>query len=245
MLAVIDFGSQYTHLIGRRIRQLNVYSEIFPPHVRVPDIKKAEAVILSGGPSSVYEENAPQNDELLDWLLTEDVPTLGICYGLHLIAHHFRGRVVKGDYREYGITEAVIEEDPLFQGLDKTQRVWMSHGDRVEELPPGFSPIASTKNCRYAAFRHKRMYAVQWHPEVHHTEHGIVMLSHFLDIARATRDWNMGDFAEQAVTTLKREVSGKAVIGLSGGVDSSVVAALVSKAIGKRLTCVLDRKSVV
>ncbi len=238
MLAVIDFGSQYTHLIARRIRQLHVYSEIFPFSVDVDTIKECEAVILSGGPSSVYQENAPRNDDLLDWLYTENIPTLGICYGLQLLAHHFGGRVVRGEQKEYGTAEACIEEDPLFQGLAQVQNVWMSHGDRVEELPSGFVRIASTENCVNAAFRCKKMYAVQWHPEVHHTVCGMQMLSNFLAIAEAPRNWTMGDFVNQSVKKLREEIRGKAVIGLSGGVDSSVAAALVSKAIGDRLTAV-------
>ena len=238
MLAVIDFGSQYTHLIARRVRQLNVYSEIFPSSVRVDDIRDVEAVILSGGPSSVYRGGAPRNDELLTWLYTENIPTLGICYGLHILAHYFGGRVARGDSKEYGIAEAVVSDDPLFKNLEKTQKVWMSHGDRVEELPPHFVPIAYTENCTYAAFRCNSLYAVQWHPEVHHTEHGTEMLSNFLDSAKCRRDWRMGDFVDQTVNALKRDIKGRAVIGLSGGVDSSVAAALVSAAIGDKLTCV-------
>ncbi len=237
MLAVIDFGSQYTHLIARRIRQLNVYSEIFPFYADISG-ENVEAAILSGGPSSVYRKGAPRNDALLDWLYTEHVPTLGICYGLHLIAHHFGGKVVKGEYKEYGTAEAVVEDDPLFSGLENPQKVWMSHGDRVEKLPPGFYRIASTDNCVYAAFRCNAMTAVQWHPEVHHTTNGMIMLSNFLDAADCTRDWHMRDFVDQSIAQLTRDIGGKAVIGLSGGVDSSVAAALVSKAIGNRLVAV-------
>jgi len=238
MLAVIDFGSQYTHLIARRIRQLCVYSEIFPFWVKVDAVKGAEAIILSGGPSSVYQENAPKNDTLLDWVLTENIPTLGICYGLHLLADYCGGSVVRGDYREYGIAEAVVEDDPLFEGLDKKQRVWMSHGDRVERLPPQVKRIAYTENCDYAAFRCGNVYAVQWHPEVHHTEHGMEMLSNFLEIANTSKEWTMRNFVDQSVNHLQKEIEGKAIIGLSGGVDSSVAAVLVSKAVGNRLTAV-------
>ena len=238
MLAVIDFGSQYTHLIARRIRQLHAYSEIFPSSVDVEDIKNAEAVILSGGPSSILREDAPRNDPLLDWLYQENIPTLGICYGLQLIGHHFGGNVIRGEYKEYGITEAVVLDDPFFKGLERIQKVWMSHGDRVEVLPPHFTQIAYTKNCQNAAFRHQNMYAVQFHPEVHHTEKGIKMLSNFLDYFEIRRDWHMEDFVTQSVQTLKRDIPGKAVIGLSGGVDSSVAAALVSQALGKQLTAV-------
>jgi GMP synthase (glutamine-hydrolysing) len=238
MLAVIDFGSQYTHLIARRIRQLNVYSDIFPSHVDSSCIKQAEAVILSGGPSSVYEEDAPRNDALLDWLSDENIPALGICYGLHLLAYHFGSRVVRGTCKEYGTAEAVIEKDPLFEGLERIQKVWMSHGDQVTKLPAGFSRIASTENCVIAAFRHENICAVQWHPEVHHTVNGMKMLSNFLDSAGAAKDWHIGDFVNHSVTQLKQDIDGKAVIGLSGGVDSSVAAALVNKAIGKRLTAV-------
>ncbi len=238
MLAVIDFGSQYTHLIARRIRQLHVFSEIFPASVSADTVREAEAVILSGGPSSVYRENAPRNEELLDWLYTENIPTLGICYGLQLLAHQFGGRVVRGEQREYGTAEATVDDDPFFEGLEKRQKVWMSHGDHVERLPLQFERIASTENCPHAGIRHKKMYAVQWHPEVHHTEHGMEMLSNFLDISEVKRDWFMEDYINRSIQHLREEISGNAVIGLSGGVDSSVAAALVSEAIGNRLTAV-------
>lgn len=238
MLAVIDFGSQYTHLICRRIRQLHAYSEIFPSCVDLADIKNAEAVILSGGPSSVYRKDAPRNDKVLTWLVEEDIPTLGICYGLHLLVQHLGGCVVRGELKEYGVCEASVEEDPLFKGLEKRQKVWMSHGDRVEVLPLGVSRIASTETCKNAGIRRSNIYAVQWHPEVHHTEKGMEMLSNFLNIAGMERNWHMADFVDHAVKTLEEEISGRAVIGLSGGVDSSVAAALVSKALGTRLTAV-------
>lgn len=243
MLAVIDFGSQYTHLIARRIRQLNVYSEIFPSSVKVDTVAHAEAVILSGGPSSVYREGAPTNDELVTWLVEKDVPTLGICYGLQLLAHHCGGTVVPGEYKEYGITEAVLLNDPLFEGLKRIQKVWMSHGDRLEELPPGFERIAYTKTCAYAGIRlknkdrNKNICAVQWHPEVHHTEHGMEMLSNFLDHAGVEKNWHVEDFVTNSLARLQT-IPGRAVIGLSGGVDSSVAAAMVSKAMGTRLTAV-------
>jgi GMP synthase (glutamine-hydrolysing) len=238
MLVVVDFGSQYTHLIARRIRQLQVFSEIVPSSVDPASIGDAWAVILSGGPSSVYDERAPTNDRLLDWLYQEHIPTLGICYGLHLLAYHFGGTVVRGEFKEYGISEAQIKNDPLFKGLDSHQKVWMSHGDVVQELPPGFEPIASTRTCPYAAFRHDRMYAVQWHPEVHHTEHGMTMLSNFLDSAAVERDWVMDDFISRSVQMLRQAIPGKAIIGLSGGVDSSVAAALVGQAIGQNLIAI-------
>jgi GMP synthase (glutamine-hydrolysing) len=238
MLAVIDFGSQYTHLIARRIRQLHVYSLIFPSCVDVAAVKDAEAVILSGGPSSVYREGAPTNKKLVTWLLKEDVPTLGICYGLHLLVHHSGGRVVQGELKEYGIAEAVLLDDPLFEGMEKKQKVWMSHGDSVEQLPSGFERIAYTENCAHAGIRCGNVAAVQFHPEVHHTEQGITMLSNFLDHAGIARTWSMEDFVENSLTTLQKEITGKAVIGLSGGVDSSVAAALVSRALGDRLTAV-------
>ena len=238
MLAVIDFGSQYTHLIARRIRQLKVYAEIFPSTVDVAAVQHAEAFILSGGPSNVYREGAPRHDELLTWLVTEDIPTLGICYGLHLLAQHCGGTIVRGEFKEYGVCEASLLDDPLFTGLEKNQKVWMSHGDQVETLPPGFERIAYTGNSRYAGIRSGNIVAVQWHPEVHHTRNGMKMLSNFLDSAGAQRSWNMGDFVSTSVAALKKEIPRKAVIGLSGGVDSSVAAALVSKAIGTRLTAV-------
>lgn len=238
MLAVIDFGSQYTHLIARRIRQLNVYSEIFPYTVDTSKLEDVDAAILSGGPSSIYRKDAPRNNALIDWLYTNDIPTLGICYGLHTLVDHFGGTVSPGKHKEYGTAQAVLENDPLFKKLDAVQKVWMSHGDTVEKLPSGFKKIASTKNCKAAAIRYKNFWAVQWHPEVHHTINGIKMLSNFLNAANAKRDWRLTDFTAQSVRELRKTITGRAIIGLSGGVDSSVAAALVSKAIGKKLTAV-------
>jgi GMP synthase (glutamine-hydrolysing) len=238
MLVVVDFGSQYTHLITRRIRQLHVFSEIVPSSVDPESIQDAQAVILSGGPSSVYDDQAPTNDPLLDWLQEKDVPTLGICYGLQLLAFRLGGKVVRGEHKEYGISQAQITDNPLFKGMETNQRVWMSHGDIVQELPCCCTALASTPTCRYAAFQCGNLYALQWHPEVHHTEQGMKTLSNFLDIAHVERDWVMDDFITQSISTLKHAIPGKAVMGLSGGVDSSVAAALVSQAIGQDLTAI-------
>jgi GMP synthase (glutamine-hydrolysing) len=241
---VLDFGSQYTQLIARRIREQHVYCEIHPCTLSIDEIRAfdAPAVILSGGPASVFEEGAPTVDRGVFEL---GVPVLGICYGMQLTSHLLGGKVVAANEREYGpapVRGAKPEGllTPFAAGDDV--HVWMSHGDRVESLPEGFEVLAHSKNSPYAAVAHlqRRIFGVQFHPEVVHTPRGDEMLRAFLfDVAGVKADWTPGSFVEQSVAAIRAQVGeGKAVCGLSGGVDSSVAAVLVSKAIGDRLTCV-------
>ncbi|MCK4247238.1 MAG: glutamine-hydrolyzing GMP synthase [Methanomicrobia archaeon] len=244
MIIVIDFGSQYTHLISRRVRELGVKSEIVFPFVELDTAKKMNpgGIILSGGPNSVYDKGAPNLDEdVWNWILEKDIPVLGLCYGLHLIAQRFNGKIGKSTRREYGITSVRIKKsDKIFEGLNREQTVWMSHGDKVLNLPESFEVLASSENCRYASFRYENMYALQWHPEVVHTENGMEMLRNFIfEICRCEKDWNMENFTEDAINDIRERVGDKkAIIALSGGLDSSIAAVLTSKAIGKNLTAV-------
>jgi len=245
-ILVLDFGGQYCHLIGRRVREQNVYSEVVPFDITPAEIKNLDekfnvkGLILSGGPSSVYGEGAPKlNKEILDM----GIPVLGICYGHQLLAHMFGGEVKPGKEREYGITYVTIAKpDKILVGLKQREKVWMSHGDTVYTLPKEFEVLAYTKNSPVAAFRHKKkpIYGLQWHPEVTHTERGILMLRNFIfRVCRCKPNWVMGDFIDRAVKEI-RETVGKSrcIIALSGGVDSSTAAVLASKAIGKNLTAV-------
>lgn len=244
MIIVIDFGSQYTHLISRRVRELGVKSEIIFPFTELNTIKKMnpDGIILSGGPNSVYDKDAPRlNNDIWNWILEEDIPVLGLCYGLHLIAKRFNGEIGKSKRREYGITSVTIKKsDRIFEGLEKKQRVWMSHGDKVLKLPENFEVLASSENCRYASFHYKNIYALQWHPEVVHTKNGMKMLNNFLfKICRCEKDWNMEDFMKKTIGDIRKKIGDKkAIIALSGGVDSSIAAVLASKAIGNNLTAV-------
>ena len=245
-ILVLDFGGQYCHLIGRRVREHKVYSEIVPCDIAPAQIKalkqkfNVKGMILSGGPSSIYEENAPKCDPEIFNL---GIPVLGLCYGHQLIAFLFGGRVERAEKREYGISYAVIDKPyGLLKGLEGTQKVWMSHGDTVYELPEKFEVLAHTKNCPIAAFKHKEkpIYGLQWHPEVIHTEKGAQMLRNFIfEVCECEQNWTMEDFVERAVDEVRRIVGdGRCVIGLSGGVDSSTATILASKAIGKNLTAV-------
>jgi len=244
MIIVIDFGSQYTHLISRRVRELGVKSEIIFPFTELNTIKKMnpDGIILSGGPNSVYDKDAPRlNNDIWNWILEEDIPVLGLCYGLHLIAKRFNGEIGKSKRREYGITSVTIKKsNRIFEGLEKKQRVWMSHGDKVLKLPENFEVLASSENCRYASFHYKNIYALQWHPEVVHTKNGMKMLNNFLfKICRCEKDWNMEDFMKKTIGDIRKKIGDKkAIIALSGGVDSSIAAVLASKAIGNNLTAV-------
>jgi GMP synthase (glutamine-hydrolysing) len=243
IIAVLDFGSQYTQVIAPRIREQNVYSKIY--HYNTPADKLKEdgviGVICSGGPSSVLSDNAPMPDKGIYEL---GIPVLGICYGLQLLAHLLEGgRVAPGKEREYGLGNMDIHEScKLLEGIKSPLKVWNSHGDRLEAIPDGFKPIASTENSPYAviADEERRFYGMQFHPEVFHTEQGGDIIKNFLyNICGCTGDWSMANFVEQAVKSIREEVGDKKVIlGLSGGVDSSVTAALIHKAIGDQLTCV-------
>ncbi len=239
-ILVLDFGSQYTQLIARKVRELGVFSEIHPPELPAEVIKgmAPKGLILSGGPSSVYEPHAPLPDR---GIFALGIPILGICYGMQLMAHLLGGEVRHAPEREYGGAELWIDDpDEIFRGLDPSQphRVWMSHGDRVERLPEGFRPLAHTSNSPYAAIADstRKLYALQFHPEVAHTEIGRDVLRNFLfEVCRASGTWNMRSFIEEAVERIRRQVTeGRVICALSGGVDSSVTAALLLRAVPDR-----------
>ncbi|MDK2976464.1 MAG: hypothetical protein PWP06_939 [Candidatus Marinimicrobia bacterium] len=244
-ILILDFGSQVTQLIARRIRESHVYCEIHPYNMSLRDIKafNPKGIILSGGPSSVYDAKAPKPpDEIYDM----GIPILGICYGLQLIAQHFGGYVDKAAEREYGRAElSILNKEDLFNGLQLTKgrlTVWMSHGDRIEHLPENFEILARTDNAPVAAIRNrdKNIYAIQFHPEVAHTDQGKDILKNFiLKICDVQPVWTPLNFVESQLEKIREKVGGKRVLcGLSGGVDSSVVALLLHKAIGDQLTCV-------
>ncbi len=242
MILIIDFGSQYNQLIARRVRESNVYCRIEPPDVDLNYIKslKPEGIILSGGPSSVYEEGSPKIDKAVFDL---GVPVLGICYGMHFMVHAHGGTVKSAGKREYGFAELSIENhEGLFKGVKEKTTCWMSHGDSIEKLPEDFLPQASTDNTGNAAMIHKskKLYGLQFHPEVEHTVEGTVMIKNFLiEICRCKPSWTMKSFAKESVEQTRQTVGDKNVIlGLSGGVDSSVTALLINRAIGKNLTCI-------
>ena len=247
-IVILDFGSQYTQLIARRIRELNVFSVVLPCTVPLSDIQahKPLGIILSGGPSSVYDADAPAADPKL---LAMGVPVLGICYGLQFIVHHLGGKVRSAPKREYGHAEVTIEhgDTALFAGLPPTLQVWMSHGDEALELPAGFHRIAVTSNALAGiANEERRIWAVQFHPEVHHTPLGRELLKNFVfGICGAAGDWTPAHFIETTVASIREKVGKDHVIcGLSGGVDSSVAAMLVHKAIGSQLTCIFVNNGV-
>ena len=242
-ILIIDYGSQYTQLIARRVREARVYSEIHPPTRTIDWIREwnPTGIILSGGPNSVYGENVPTADPVL----FDVAPVLGVCYGMQLIAHVLGAEVTRGGRREYGRAEIrPTVESALFEGFgrDETATVWMSHGDHIETTPPGFRVTAASEGNPLAAFEHesKPIYGVQFHPEVAHTPRGRELLANFLfRVCGATPSWTPGAFIEDEVEKIRALVGDAQVIcGLSGGVDSSVAAALVHRAIGNQLTCV-------
>jgi GMP synthase (glutamine-hydrolysing) len=242
LVVVIDFGAQYAQLIARRVREANVYSEIMPHTAATSEIlaRRPKAIILSGGPSSVYEPGAPQLDAAL---VGSGTPVLGICYGFMAMAQVLGGLVARTGMREYGRTAVrVMESGTLLAGLPSTVSAWMSHGDEVIAAPPGFEVTATSARATVAAFEDvdRRLAGVQWHPEVMHTEHGQLVLQHFLyEIAGCTPDWTSANIIEESVLAIQQQVGGKHIIcGLSGGVDSAVAAALVQRAVGNQLTCV-------
>ncbi len=247
-IVILDFGSQYTQLIARRIRELNVFSVVLPCTAPLSEIQalKPLGLILSGGPSSVYDADAPAADPKF---LEMGVPVLGICYGLHYIVHHLGGKVKSAPRREYGHAEVTIEDSgtTLFKELPTTLQVWMSHGDEALELPAGFKRTAATSNALAGIVDEKRrIWAVQFHPEVHHTPLGPQILKNFVFlICRARCDWTPAHFIESTVEEIREKVGKDHVIcGLSGGVDSSVAAVLVHRAIGSQLTCVFVNNGV-
>ncbi len=240
---ILDFGSQYTQLIARRVRELGVYSEVLAGPTPLADIqaRKPAALILSGSPSSGYRSEAPLPDA---GIYNLGLPLLGICYGFQVTAHLLGGSIAKADHREYGAATFVQDgRSPLFAGVPKRFKAWMSHGDNVQVLPAGWLKVAHTRNCAFAAARHKDLpyHLIQFHPEVVHSPYGKQVLSNFLfRIAKLEAGWSMKDFLKTAVKDIRTQVGeGRVLCGLSGGVDSTVAATLIHKAIGNRLTCVL------
>ena len=241
-IAILDYGSQYTQLIARRIREMEVYSEIVSFNTTADELRKNPpvGVILSGGPNSVFADGAPTVDTAI---FEMGIPVLGICYGMQLMSQKLGGKVVPGAEREYGkMPIEVMPGNPLFEGIPSTITVWMSHGDRVEAIPASFERGAVSATCPFAAMydNKKRFYALQFHPEVVHTQYGTDILSNFVfRVCGAKRDWKLTTWVEDTVQRMRETIGDdEVVLGLSGGVDSSVVAVLLNKAIGKRLHCI-------
>ncbi len=242
-ILVLDFGSQYTQLIARKLRESGVYTEVVPYRESIEDIKarKPQGIIFSGGPASVYAEDSYMPDEGV-WDL--GLPILGICYGMQLITQHFGGEVVAANHHEYGKAKLKIENDSsIFKGISNDSIVWMSHGDKAERIPAGFDVIGTSENSPYAAIadESRKVYAFQFHPEVHHTVEGTAMLKNFAKhICGCDSTWNMGSFAKEKIAAIRAQVGDKKVLcGVSGGVDSSVVAAMLNEALPKeQLICV-------
>ncbi len=242
-IILLDFGSQYTQVIARRIRECSVYSTILPYNTPAAEIArlKPRGIILSGGPSSVYAPNAPLPDKTIFQL---GVPVLGICFGVQLLAHFLGGKVEKGLKREYGKGTLTVNDAKcaLFAKLPKKLQVWNSHGDKLTKLPNGFKPVASTENSEYAAIenREKKFFGLQFHPEVAHSPRGKEIIANFVHgVCGCGKTWTMRNYLEQAVEEIRAQVGKeKVILGLSGGVDSSVAAALLHRAIGDQLTCI-------
>ena len=249
-ILILDFGSQFTQLIARRIREAHVYCEIHPFNIDVEKIKSfnPKGIILSGGPNSVYDDNAPTIDKNI---LELEIPILGICYGMQLIAYLDGCDVINSDKREYGhVSIKIIKDNILFKSLDQDKEhiVWMSHGDSVKSIPAGFETIAISKNTEYAAIQNteKKIYAIQFHPEVVHTKNGFTIIKNFLfEICSCIGKWTMSSFIDYQISHIKNTVGDKNVIlGLSGGVDSTVAALLIHKAIGDKLKCIFVNNGV-
>ncbi len=257
-ILILDFGSQYTQLIARRLRQLKVYCEILPYSTNIAEIaaKDLKGIILSGGPSSIYAKDAPKADPKIFEL---NLPILGICYGMQLISHECQGKVIKSKKREYGFSLLKTsrlcrvpskgampirrpKKSRIFKGVPEKIKVWMSHGDEVKKMPDGFKKSASTSDIKIAALENeqKNIYALQFHPEVHHTDYGLKILGNFArGICLYKDQWSPSSFLNETIADIKKDVKNDSVIcGLSGGVDSSVASILVSKAIGKKLYCI-------
>jgi GMP synthase (glutamine-hydrolysing) len=242
LILIIDFGGQYNQLIARRVREQNIYCEVVPYHTSIDRIKakNPKGIIFTGGPASVYAENAPTCDKEIFQL---GIPILGICYGGQLMAQMFGGKVNRASSREYGrVALSLMDPEGIFHQVENNSKCWMSHTDFIELAPEGFQITATTDNCPVAAMKHseKKLYAVQFHPEVEHSEKGRDMIRNFLyEVCQCTGDWNMHDFAEKTIQEIKEKVGDKKVLcALSGGVDSSVAAVLVHRAIGDQLTCI-------
>jgi GMP synthase (glutamine-hydrolysing) len=247
-IVILDFGSQYTQLIARRIREFNVFSVVLPCTTPLDKVLALhpKGIVLSGGPSSVYDDTAPKADPKV---LETGLPILGICYGLQFMTHHLGGKVVPAAAREYGHAEVTVTDpSTIFHGLPDTLSVWMSHGDHAESLAPGFVVTARTSNAVAAiANESRKMWAVQFHPEVAHTKHGMDLLKNFaVELCGCTQDWTPEHFIATTVAKIREQVgpTGHAICGLSGGVDSSVAAVLVARAIGSRLTCIFVNNGV-
>ncbi len=246
MILILDFGGQYTQLIARRVRELAVYSEILSFDTKLSTIQaiKPKGIILSGGPKSIYENRSPTlSPEFFTYCKDQSIPVLGICYGLQLIGHQFGGKIVSNPKKEYGkIKITVLNEKGLFKGLDTTEVVWMSHGDQITELPPHFEVIASSESCPIAAIQNKneQIYAVQFHIEVNHTPKGMLMLRNFVfNICKCKPNWKMANFIKDAIAKIQDTIKDDQVImAVSGGVDSTVAATLIEKAIGNRILCI-------
>ena len=241
-IIVLDFGSQYNQLIARRIREFGVYSELHPGSMKLEEILAMgdiKGIIFSGGPNSVYDEGSPMCDPAI---LTSGIPVLGICYGMQMVHYMLGGKVSSSDKKEYGRTEIEVSEPSLlFDDLPSKQTVWMSHGDQVSTLADGFKPLAGSATCPYAATadEERKIYTLQFHPEVRHSVYGLDILRNFVfKVCEAKADWTMKDYIETQIKEIREKVGDdKVLLGLSGGVDSSVVAALLNKAIGKNLYC--------
>ena len=239
-VVILDFGSQYTQVIARRIREAKVYSEIVPHTISAREIlsMRPKGIVLSGGPASVYAPHAPKMDRAIFHL---GIPILGICYGMQLLVQEFGGQVARGTRREYGRGTLRRKKNcPLLEKLPVHLEIWNSHGDRVTRLPRGFQPVATTENSPYAVVQRGNIYGLQFHPEVSHTPKGQQILGNFLKkICGCRGTWTMGSFVKRAVSDVRQQVgNGRVILGLSGGVDSSVAAALLHKAIGNRLRCI-------
>jgi GMP synthase (glutamine-hydrolysing) len=242
MILIVDFGSQYNQLIARRVRELHVYCQIEPPDIGISRIRSLapEGIILSGGPASIYEKDSPKVDSQIFDL---GIPVLGICYGMQYMIHALGGKVESAAKREYGLAELrILDQSGAFNRVKTVTPCWMSHGDSASQLPEGFKITASTENTAAAAVENpeRKLYGLQFHPEVSHTPQGKKMLSNFLfRVCCCKKTWTMKSFIEKETLEIRREVAGrKVILGLSGGVDSSVAALLLNRAIGKQLTCI-------
>jgi GMP synthase (glutamine-hydrolysing) len=248
-IIVLDYGSQYSQLITRRVRECHVYCEMVPWDISSGELRRLnpKGIILSGGPNSVYDQGAPS---LPAHILQSGLPVLGICYGIQLLAHTLGGQVASSEAREYGPASVALDapSSPLFSGIDAPMQVWMSHGDRIDALPPGFRVIAHSANSPVAAMAdtQRRLYGLQFHPEVVHTPAGKTLLSNFCTAVCGCRaDWTAGSFIEENIVAIRERVgSGKVICALSGGVDSAVVATLLSRAIGTQLTAIFVNNGV-
>ncbi|MGC9780939.1 MAG: glutamine-hydrolyzing GMP synthase [Candidatus Heimdallarchaeota archaeon] len=246
IVAVIDFGGQYTHLIVRRVRDLEVLSEIFSWDTTPKELAEnnVKSIIFSGGPNSVYEKKVPKlSNEVMEYLLTNNIPILGLCYGHQFISQYFGGKVIPGNQKEYGSTIIDINNnDHLFKEFTEKSKVWMSHGDKISELPEDFIITASSDNCEIAAFENlgKKIFGLQFHPEVVHTDNGNQLFANFLfNISNLKKNWSMESYIEHQVEEIRQIVGdNRVIIGVSGGVDSTVSAILLQRSIGDKLHCV-------